>query len=126
MAKKNLHMKNPSAKDFGVRAYTTDKEYRSAKRQNRRLRDLKKLALLKRNPDKLPIDIGTCWMCWIDLTGEGLNDWRKEPYSEMKGHDPECPLCGYHHWKGRIWYPLKYKQNWIGNPSSRYGIKDGK
>lgn len=64
--------------------------------------------------------------CWIDLTFEMLEKWRIEPYSEMKEHEKFCPLCGYPHWKGRIWYPFRFIRGYIGNPSSRYGIKGKK
>lgn len=70
--------------------------------------------------DNLPVDYGCCWICWIRITGEGLNDWRVEPFSEMKEHPDICPLCEQEHWRGRIWYPKRYLMySEIGNPSRR-------
>lgn len=71
--------------------------------------------------DKLASNFGVCWKCWIRITGEAqLEDWRKEPYSTMKEHIDICPLCGYDHWRGRVWFPKRYLMAIeIGNPSRR-------
>jgi len=65
-------------------------------------------------------DFGVCWRCWIRITGQGLNNWRKEPFSITRPHEEVCPLCTYDRWKGRIWYPKRYIMAIeIGNPSRR-------
>ena len=70
--------------------------------------------------ENLPYDFGCCWVCWIRITGEGLNEWRYPPFSEMKPHPEVCPLCGQEKWRGRIWYPKRYLvYAEIGNPSRR-------
>lgn len=84
---------------------------------------MKRIFDAKNNPDQFDTEMGVCWMCWMDLTGESLIEWRKEPYSSVTLHEKECPLCGYDHWKGRVWYPFRYLRGYIGNPSSRYGMK---
>lgn len=96
---------------------------RKAKAELRELRNMKAVFEAKNNPDVHSLDLGTCWMCWVDLTGEWLDKWRYEPFSEVALHKEICPLCGYNHWKGRIWYPFRYKKNYIGNPSERDGIR---
>lgn len=72
--------------------------------------------------DGLSPDFGVCWQCWIRITGQGLEDWRREPFSQANEHEERCPLCGYEHWKGRIWFPKQYLMaTEIGNPSRRDG-----
>lgn len=75
----------------------------------------------------MSLDFGVCWQCFIRITGQGLSNWRKEPYSEMREHREICPLCGYDHWRGRIWYPKRYIMAVeIGNPSRRDSKLTGK
>lgn len=82
----------------------------------RRLKKIKSIGL-----KSFKDNYGTCWQCFMGLTGEGLDEWRGE-YSIREDHPEECPLCGYNHWKGRIWFPFKYLNNLsqnIENPSRR-------
>lgn len=59
-------------------------------------------------PDKYSPEQGTCWLCFVRLTGEyNLERWRIEPFFERKTHPSICPVCGYNRWKGGIWYPFK-------------------
>jgi hypothetical protein len=83
------------------------------------LRNLEKIGGL----EKMSVDFGVCWMCWIRITGEGLNKWRREPYSENRAHQSNCPLCTQDKWSGRVWYPKRYLMyTEIGNPSRRDNI----
>jgi len=68
----------------------------------------------------MPPDMGVCWMCWIELTNEDLNDWR-DKYAKIEYDDKvkTCPLCGYDQWRGAIWYPQKYLMDTEENPSYR-------
>ncbi len=100
----------------------TPKVLREAKKDLRELRNFSSLNKAKKDPYIFPLDLGVCWMCWIDLTNKYLTEWRVEPYSSTKEHDLICPLCGYSRWKGRIWYPFRLLRGYIGNPSSRFGI----
>jgi replicative DNA helicase Mcm len=66
-----------------------------------------------------------CWSsnCWVRITGEGLNSWRKEPFSENRTHTSICPLCIQEKWSGRVWYPKRFViYTEIGNPSRRDNI----
>lgn len=66
-------------------------------------------------------EYGTCWGCFMSITKQDIDNWR-EDYSEKKEHPNTCPLCGYEHWKGRVWYPFKFIRDMeIGNPSRRDG-----
>lgn len=123
---KNVNKQNPSSVDFGRSIHTPSKVLREAKLKNRELRRMKNVYHARKNPDKYSIELGVCWMCWLDLTSEMLEKWRIEPFSEMRSHEKVCPLCGYPHWKGRIWYPFRYIRGYIGNPSSRYGMEKEK
>lgn len=123
MPYKNKDKLNPSSKDFGASMHTPLKVLKQAKQANREMRVMKHVHNARSNSDKYSIDLGVCWMCWMDLTGEPLEKWRREPFSFTKSHDKICPLCGYMHWKGRIWFPFRFIRGYIGNPSSRYGIK---
>lgn len=68
----------------------------------------------------LPEDLGVCWICWVLITNQGLKEWRKPPFSEIKRHPSVCPLCNYDRWSGRIWYPKRYVLlTQVGNPSRR-------
>jgi len=120
--------KNPSSIDFGIRkrSYASPEALQKAKKDNSILRKWKNIWIAKKFPDKFPTDLGVCWMCWIDLTGEMLQEWRTLPFSEVEFHDATCPLCGYSSWKGRIWYPFRFIRGYIGNPSSRKEFKRGK
>jgi hypothetical protein len=83
------------------------------------LRNLEKVGGL----DGMNPDFGVCWMCWIRITGEGLNTWRREPYSEHKTHSSICPLCLQEQWSGRVWYPKRFLiYTEIGNPSRRDNV----
>jgi hypothetical protein len=83
------------------------------------LRNLEKVGGL----DGMSLDFGVCWMCWVRITGEGLNDWRKEPFSENRNHNSICPLCIQEKWSGRVWYPKRFVMyTEIGNPSRRDNI----
>jgi len=72
----------------------------------------------------LPDDIGVCWMCWIELTNEDLNEWRNKysRFPEIEGNKT-CPLCGYDEWKGNIWLVKKYLMDIEENPSLRHQPK---
>ena len=92
--------------------------------RKKKLRDLlkslnvKEGSLLKNAP--LPEDFGTCWACFMDITKCQLDEYR-EKYSAKIEHEESCPLCGYDHWKGRVWYPFKLIRDMeIGNPSTRF------
>ena len=113
---------NPSWINFGSNS-SSPKMLRQAKQGNREKRILKRVFEAKENLDKFPIDFETCWMCWMDLTGEDLEKWRRLPYSKVGLHEEVCPLCAYPNWKGRIWYPFRFIRGYIGNPSARDGIK---
>jgi len=77
--------------------------------------------------DGMSMDFGVCWQCWIRITGQGINNWRKEPFSENRQHEETCPLCGYEHWQGRVWYPKRFIIACeIGNPSRRDSAMEGK
>lgn len=115
--------KNPSSIDFGKYAPIPNKVLKTAKDKNRFSRIMKRVWEAKTFPDRFDTDFPTCWMCWNDLSGKWLEDWRKEPFSEMKEHEEKCPLCGYPHWKGRVWYPFRFLRNYSGNPSRRNGFK---
>jgi len=77
-------------------------------------------------PGKYNVDQGTCWLCWMRLTGQELKGWRKPPYfiSRLR-HGSECPVCGYTHWIGATWFPFIYLQEqgkfFLSNPSFRRG-----
>jgi len=121
----SVNKTNPSAIDFGERAHVPPKVLREAKQAQRDKRKMINLVKAREDPDNYSVELGTCWMCWLDLTGEEtLEKWRMEPFSEVKLHEKVCPLCGYPHWKGRVWYPFRYLRGYLGNPSSRYGMKD--
>lgn len=109
-------------KDWNQKAST--RLLKEAKKKNRWMRKMINVRKAKRNPDLYSIDFGVCWQCWLDLSGKMLDGWRREPYSEMKTHSKVCPLCGYDHWVGRVWFPFRFLRGYIGNPSSRYGIKE--
>lgn len=69
-----------------------------------------------------PEDQATCWLCWVRLTGEGLEGWKKEPYySAYYKHTNECQVCGYNHWEGGAWFPFRYIKRYgkrlLRNPS---------
>ena len=101
----NLSRKRGITKEY-LEAQITNKEHRINKVAKLTLKEFKD-------------EFGTCWQCWMDLTGKGLDDWR-EKYSEAKDHPKECSLCGYDHWKGRVWYPFKFLRNeGVSNPSRR-------
>jgi len=110
---------NPSSTQFGRIKPVPLGTLRRAKKEKRALRNFKRVRDAKINPDKYPIEMGVCWMCWDDLTGQDIQKWRKLPFSTVETHDETCPLCGYSRWKGRVWYPFKFLRNYIGNPSSR-------
>ena len=64
-------------------------------------------------------------MCWIQLTGQDLQEWR-DGYSDNEKHAEVCDLCGYSHWtRGSRWFPFKWLR-WaeLGNPSSRFRFDD--
>jgi len=126
MQYKNKDKTNPTSKDFGASMHTPTKVLKEAKQANRGKRVMRKVFDARRYPDRESIDLGVCWMCWMDLTEEPLEKWRREPYSFVIPHDQVCPLCGYMHWKGRIWYPFRFIRGYIGNPSSRHGIRGRK
>ena len=117
---------NPSSKSFGKITPSTRKELEEAKNKNRRLRNMVRVYKVKRNSDGVATSLGTCWMCWLDITKEGLGKYRTEPFSLMTNHKEICPLCGYKRWRGRIWYPFRFVRGYIGNPSSRYGFHNKK
>lgn len=123
---KNTLQKNPSSKEFARVTGPSLRKLREIMRKNRSKRRMQRVWEAKRNPDKFETDYETCWMCWCDLSGKGLVEWRKEPFSELKDHSPICPLCFYPHWKGRVWYPFRYLRDYIGNPSSRFEINKKK
>jgi len=100
------------------------RDLQKAKQENSRRRVLRRVLKAKSNPDLLNPDEPLCWMCWLDITGQNLRDFRRKPYSEIIPHKKICPLCGYSSWKGRAWYPLRYLIDYKGNPSSRNGMKD--
>lgn len=102
----------------------TKEELKKAKQKNRQYRKMKYVMKAKNDPDSFDTELGVCWMCWMDITGQELIKWRNYPYSEVKLHEEVCPLCGYDHWKGRIWFPFRYLRGYIGNPSSRNGMKE--
>ena len=112
---------NPSWRRFGS-GMTSPTTLKKAKQDNRELRNMRGVHKARITPDKYSIELGVCWMCWMDLTSEILEKWRKLPYSEVKEHEDICPLCGYSRWKGRVWYPFRFLRGYIGNPSSRRGI----
>jgi len=67
-----------------------------------------------------PPDLGVCWMCWLEITKLPFEPFRDSEFCSDEKHDEECPLCGYTHWSGKVWYPFKYL--WvkeIGNPSKK-------
>ena len=101
----------------------TPKTLLEAKEKNRIYRKMKRIWDAKNEPDQFETDMGVCWMCWMDLTGNDLPEWRKEPYSIIITHSSECPLCGYPTWKGRVWFPFRLLRGYVGNPSSRHGMK---
>lgn len=111
--------KNPSSKVFGKVQNVPTVILEKAMKRNKPFRKMKRVKDAIKNPDKWPIDYGTCWQCWRDISGKWLSEWRKEPYSEMKKHDEVCPLCFYSHWKGRVWYPFRYLRGFKFNPSKR-------
>jgi hypothetical protein len=88
---------------------------------NKSVRKLKfKQLAEKYTLEKIPEDMEVCWGCFMDITKADIDEWRAI-YSEDKVHPATCPLCGYDHWKGRVWYPFKFlKDVKIGNPSERY------
>jgi len=113
--------KNPSSREFSKQGVTPIGVLLKAKRLNGRDRNMIKVGQAMVNPDQYPQNFATCWMCWMDLARENLEDWRKMPWSEMGSHGRNCPLCGYPRWKGRMWYPFKKLKGYFGNPSSRWG-----
>lgn len=98
--------------------------HESFKYRSKKYCDAKKILESTLYPERFKIDQGTCWLCWMRLTGQELASWRREPYYErgMK-HKEECPVCGYNHWIGAVWYPFRYLQEKgkiiLGNPSFR-------
>lgn len=80
---------------------------------------------IKPKVSKFPDEYATCWMCWIQLTKQGLEEWRDGIYSDLGKHSEVCDLCGYKNWKGRRWFPFKWLR-WaeLGNPSSRFRFDD--
>jgi len=84
-------------------------------------RNVEEVEKAKLNLQSYPDNFPTCWMCWMTLTGQGLSEWRAEPYSDNEHHVSICPLCGYDGWIGRRWFPFLFlRRQEIGNPSSRY------
>lgn len=120
---RNINKYNPTSKDFGVYKPATEKELKEYKEKNRPRRKMKRIHDAKTEPDQFDTNMGVCWMCWMDITQKGLEEWRREPYSVADTlHDRICPLCGYSSWKGRVWYPFRFLRGYIGNPSARNGI----
>lgn len=117
-----MKQQNPSNRKFGS-IETSTEVLKAAKDKLRPYRKMTTVLDAKKNPDKYSMDMGTCWMCWVEITGEWLESYRYEPFSQNKHHEEVCPLCGYSHWKGRIWFPFRFKRHYIGNPSARDGIK---
>lgn len=86
--------------------------------------DAKKILDSSLYPERFTIDEGTCWLCWMRLTGQELRGWRKKPFYELElTHGKKCPACGYTHWTGATWFPFKYLEEkgkiLVGNPSFR-------
>lgn len=119
---KSTSQKNPSFKDFGSLQHVPDKVLKEHKNGLRCYRNMRIVNQAREDNTAFDIDQESCWMCWMDLTGNMLENWRKEPYSEVKTHSKKCPICGYPHWKGRVWYAFRFLRGYIGNPSSRHGI----
>lgn len=97
---------------------------KSFKLRSEKYCDHKKVLASVLYPERYSTEQGTCWLCWTRLTHESLAKWRKSPYYCHEQTTPQiCPVCGYDHWIGSVWYPFKYLRDTgkilMGNPSFR-------